>query len=150
MSKINASKFYFEYKGHTVSDLTQFRTITLAERPHKPIIYLAGDSSLDNKHWFSKTVEDTSLEVPSIYSSTLEPPRPKLDVAFWMNHLLGERATCINTAIEESMLRERDHTLLSQDEFIRDNIRAEDVLIVSVGANDVALRPTAMTIFNML
>jgi hypothetical protein len=150
MSKINASKFYFEYKGHTVSDLTHFRTITLAERPHKPIIYLAGDSSLDNKHWFSKTVEDTSLEVPSIYSSTLEPPRPKLDVAFWMNHLLGERATCINTAIEESMLRERDHTLLSQDEFIRDNIRAEDVLIVSVGANDVALRPTAMTIFNML
>jgi hypothetical protein len=67
-----------------------------------------------------------------------------------MNHLLGERATCINTAVEESMLCERDGSLLPQDQFIRDNIRAEDVLIVSVGANDIALYPTNTTSINML
>jgi len=48
------------------------------------------------------------------------------------------------------MLRERDEGLLEHDEFIRDNIRAEDILIVSVGGNDIALKPTAATVRNML
>merc|ERR1719399_2032201 len=38
---------------------------------------------------------------------------------------------------------------MPQDEFIRDNLRADDTLVVSVGGNDIALRPTAATIFNM-
>ncbi|KAH7069176.1 hypothetical protein BKA63DRAFT_102351 [Paraphoma chrysanthemicola] len=149
--KINAAKFYFEYKGHPVEDLALFHSITRAERPGKPVIFLAGDSSLDNKYWLHKTVEDIGVDVPSIYYQTLDKPKPKPDVAFWMNHELGESATCINTAIEESMLRERDDTkLLPQDEFIRDNIRPEDVLIVSVGNNDVAFKPLPSTIWHML
>ncbi|KAH7395354.1 hypothetical protein DE146DRAFT_679082 [Phaeosphaeria sp. MPI-PUGE-AT-0046c] len=135
--KINRAKFYFEYKGHPLSDLATFLDITRAERPGKPIVYLAGDSSLDNKFWLHKSIEDIN-------------PIPKPDVSFWLNHLLGERATCINTAVEESMIRERSQQLISHDEFIRDNMTSDDVLIVSVGGNDVAFKPNACTIFNML
>jgi hypothetical protein len=147
---INTARFYYEWRGHQLSDLGRFHEITRAERPDKPFVYLAGDSSLDNKFWLHKTIEEIGIDVPRIYEETLEKPVPKPDVSFWMNHLLGERATCINTAVEESMLRDRDQKLLSHDEFIRDNLRSNDVLIVSVGANDVALRPLPSTIWHML
>ncbi|KAL5116493.1 hypothetical protein ACEQ8H_005614 [Pleosporales sp. CAS-2024a] len=148
--KINTSRFYVEWKGHQIEDLERFKEITSAERPAKPIVYLAGDSSLDNKYWVHKTVEEVGVQVPTIYEKTLQTPQPRPDVSFWLNHLLGERATCINTSVEESMLRERDKNLLSHDEFIRDNLGAEDVLIVSVGANDVAYKPLPCTIRHML
>jgi hypothetical protein len=149
-SKINSSRFYFEWKGHPIPDLTTFRDITLSERPNRPIIYLAGDSSLDNKYWVDRTSSSLPSTIPEIYHQTLHNPSPKPDVAFWMNHLLGPRSTCINTAVEESMLRDRDTNLLPHDIFIRDNIRPSDILIVSVGANDVALRPASSTIRHML
>lgn len=149
MSKINRSRFYLEWKGHQIQDLITFRAIATAQRPDKPIVYLAGDSSLDNKYWVIPDSE-SRVDVPEIYTHTLDRPTPKHDVAFWMNQCLGDRATCINAAVEESMLRERDQRLLPHDEFIRDNIRAEDVLIVSVGANDIALKPLPCTIRHML
>ena len=148
-SKISCPKFYFEWKGHPIEDLTTFRDITIAERPHKPIIYFAGDSSLDNKYWVNGP-SSPKTEIPDIYNKVFHSLPPKPDVAFWLNQLLQERATCINTAVEESMLRDRDAQLLPHDEFIRDNIRAEDVLIVSVGANDIALKPLPCTIWHML
>ncbi|KAH8640366.1 hypothetical protein IG631_03307 [Alternaria alternata] len=148
---MNCSRFYFEWKGHPIDDLATFRTITLTERPGKPIIYLAGDSSLDNKHWVDKRSPIVPSQLPDIYSQAFKSPVvPKPDVAFWLNNLLEDRATCINTAVEESMLRDRDEMLMSHDEFIRDNIRPNDVLIVSVGANDVALKPNSSTIRHML
>ncbi|KAJ4368424.1 hypothetical protein N0V83_006781 [Neocucurbitaria cava] len=149
-SKINCSKFYFEWKGHPIEDLTTFHNITLEQRPHKPIVYLAGDSSLDNKFWVNRSSDNVPTDVPEIYKKTIKNPVPKPDVALWMNHLLEDRATCINTAVEESMLRDRDDKLLPHDEFIRDNIRAQDVLIVSIGANDIALKPLPCTIRHML
>ncbi|KAJ4344146.1 hypothetical protein N0V95_006308 [Ascochyta clinopodiicola] len=147
--KINRSRFYFEWKGHQIQDIATFHAIATERRPNTPIVYLAGDSSLDNKYWVQSD-KDLQVRVPSIYKHTLDKPTPKPDVAFWMNHFLGDRATCINTAVEESMLRERDQELLSHDEFIRDNITSEDVLIVSVGANDIALKPLPRTIRHML
>merc|ERR1712083_1108471 len=39
--------------------------------------------------------------------------------------------------------------LLPQDEFIRNHITENDVLVVDVGGNDVALRPTAGVILNI-
>ena len=150
-SKINCSRFYFEWKGHPISDLKRFRDIALAERPGKPIIYLAGDSSLDNKYWVDRVCQEGSEDVPKVYEKMFNGAIAlKPDVAFWMNHLLKDRATCINTALEESMLRERDDGLLPHDEFIRDNIRENDILIVSIGANDVVLKPQLATILHML
>ncbi|KAI4618974.1 hypothetical protein J4E83_005925 [Alternaria metachromatica] len=151
MAKISCARFYFEWKGHPVDDLATFRNVTLAERPDKPTVYLAGDSSLDNKHWVDKTSSIVPTHLPGIYDKAFKHPCvPKPDVAFWINSLLEHRATCINTAVEESMLRDRDDVLLPHDEFIRDNIRSNDVLIVSVGANDIALRPNPSTIRHML
>jgi len=153
MSKINASRFFYEWKGHPISDITTFRSTVLSLRPDKPIIYLAGDSSLDNKYWVPSSGprgESLPVPVPEIYHTVLDQPRPKPDIAFWLNHFLGDRATVLNLAVEESLLRDRDTVLLPHDKFIRDNIRSQDVLIVSVGANDVALSPTFATMRSML
>jgi hypothetical protein len=151
-SKINISRFYQQWKGHPITDVTTFRSISLQQRPEAPIIYLAGDSSLDNKYWVPSSGphgEPLPVAVPSIYEAVLDRPTPKPDVAFWLNHFMGDRATTLNLAVEESMLRDRDSALLTHDTFIRDNIRAQDILIVSVGANDVALRPKFATMRNM-
>jgi hypothetical protein len=151
--KINTSRFYFEWKGHTIPDATAFYATTLSLRPNKPIIYLAGDSSFDNKYWVPSSGpggEPLTVEVPEIYRATLDRPHPKPDIAFWLNHFLGGQATTLNLAVEASTLKERDKDLLEHDTFIRDNIRAEDILIVSVGANDIAMRPTLATMRNML
>jgi hypothetical protein len=150
-SKINNSGFYSEWKGHPIRDLIKFRDITHAIRPGKHIIYLAGDSSLDNKAWVSST-DASPTETPEIYSHTFESTsqsRIKPDVGLWLNHLVGDRATCINAAVEESLLRDRDGDLLEHDKFIQDSITKDDILIVSIGANDIALRPNKETMLHM-
>ena len=40
--------------------------------------------------------------------------------------------------------------MLAQDQFVRDHIEATDTLVVSVGGNDVALRPSVATALSML
>ncbi|ORY16874.1 hypothetical protein BCR34DRAFT_475547 [Clohesyomyces aquaticus] len=150
---VNHYAFYNEWKGHRIEHLEMCQSVIQTLRPRKPVVYLAGDSSLDNKAWIPSAGRGGELlpvDVPEIYESILNRPRPKPDVAFWLNHFLGERATALNTAVEESMLRQRFDELLPQDKFIRDNITSDDILIVSVGANDIALRPTYATIWNML
>src|SRR5947207_11327081 len=145
--RINTSRFFNEWKGHPIPDITTFRSTVVSLRPDKPIIYLAGDSSLDNKYWVPSSLP---VPVPEVYRAVLDQPSPKPDIAFWLNHFLGDRATVLNLAVEESLLRDRDTALLPPDKFIRDNIRPQDVLVVSVGANDVALSPTFATMRHML
>jgi lysophospholipase L1-like esterase len=151
--KISTSQFYHEWKGHVISDVSTFRSITLSLRPSKPMIYLAGDSSLDNKYWVPSSGpggEPLPVDVPEIYRAALNRPQPEPDIAFWLNHFLGDRVTTLNLAVEASTLGERDNDLLEHDKFIRDNIRAEDILVVSVGGNDIALKPTSITVRKML
>jgi hypothetical protein len=49
------------------------------------IIFLAGDSSLDNKFWFAD-------QAPSVngYEMFLKPPKSRRDVAYWMNKKLAD------------------------------------------------------------
>lgn len=64
---------------------------------------------------------------------------------------MGDKATAINAAVEESSLGERACCrLLSHDLFIRNNLQSNDVVVVSVGGNDIALKPSLCTIVNML
>ena len=83
----------------------------------------------------------------------------KQDVCYWMN-VEAERmnsvqttlppVATINTAIEATALNNRAMgCLLPQDAFIRDHITEDDVLVVSVGGNDVALQPLLCTCANM-
>jgi hypothetical protein len=146
-TKINAHEFYNEYHGHKISHLKILLGCLKRLNSHRNYIYLAGDSSLDNKFWLSN---ELSLSAINDYQYILEPPLMKPDIAYHMNKLLdGNKYCIINTSIEESTIANRDNCLLNQDQFINENITSNDILIVSVGSNDVALSPTVNTMFHM-
>jgi hypothetical protein len=63
------------------------------------IIYLAGDSSLDNKYWLGNNYK----EPVKSYSGILKCMRP--DISYWLNRKLedqGINAVCVNCAVEAS------------------------------------------------
>jgi hypothetical protein len=167
MASLSTAAYYSEYHGHQISHLervhAQLRSAGCSE-----FVYLAGDSSLDNKHWFfhSNRTKQEQLSKRSIdklsfvadasngYETVLNPPKMVKDVSYWLNHeaqkQYGERKLCtIMTSVEESTVADREGGLLAQDTFLRDHITENDHLIVSVGGNDVALKPTIMTMINM-
>lgn len=164
---IPAGNYYETYHGHKISHLDRVHT-RLRESGVTSFIYLAGDSSLDNKHWFFDMFANkaSQLSGPSDivadavngYEQALAPPFMVKDVCYWLNVECSQRSearglphtAAINTAVEESCLSARESDgLLPQDEFIRHHITGDDVLVVDVGGNDVALRPTAGVILNM-
>lgn len=152
-NKIKTARFYHQWAGHPIDDMARFRSKAASMRPGQPIVYLAGDSSLDNKYWvpvIGPHGEESPVAVPKIYKEILQTPFPRPDVALWLNHFLGDRGTALNLAVEATMLRERDTDLLEHDKFIRDNITSNDILIVSIGGNDVAMKPTFTTLLHML
>lgn len=116
---------------------------------HDGIIFLAGDSSMDNKEW----IVDWADAVNG-YERFVDPPTMKRDVCYWMNAEAQRRASglaCLNTAIEATTLSNRACcSLLEQDVFIRDNITENDYLVVSVGGNDIALMPNLCTALNLV
>jgi hypothetical protein len=159
--KISSVDFYATYSGHKVPFLKKL--LPRLRESSESLVWTAGDSSLDNKYWFP----DTAPAVGA-YQDALEPPTSKCDVVYWLNVLLQEqnsehatpqtppttqtggrtkqKMAAINTAVEATTLNQRTRKLLPQDVFLRDNIRSEDTLIVSVGGNDVALAPCPCTI----
>lgn len=152
VKKVNPLPFFAEWAGHPIADLHTAHAAIRGARPGKSIVWLVGDSSLDNKAWVPSSGpggQPLPGTVPDVYSCFLSSPKPKPDVAFFLNQILDHKASVINAAVEASLLRQRKSTLLSHDEFVRDHIRSEDVLIVSVGANDIALSPTPATARHM-
>ena len=161
-AKVSARRFYGEYHGHQIRDL-QILYPRLRENCDS-LLWTAGDSSLDNKYWFS----DHKPAVEGVYRDVLDPPTSNADVTYWLNYLAlqqrqrrrqqksrinnggGERLAAINTAVEATTLNERTRRLRPQDRFLRDNMQPNDVLVVSVGGNDVALAPLPCTIFSIL
>jgi lysophospholipase L1-like esterase len=154
---IPSEEFYREYHGHRVEHLERLlshlvrRSTNASTGPGPPrVIWTAGDSSLDNKYWFPDQVS----AVPA-YRDILDPPVMKPDVTYWLNHFLDEssppptKTVAINAAVEASTINERTFRLRPQDAFLRDNLRQQDVLIVSVGGNDVALCPLPCTILSI-
>lgn len=149
--KINSDAFYGVYHGHKVRHLRTLLPYLRSSSDY--LIWTAGDSSLDNKYWF----EDRAPAVGA-YAQVLDPPTSICDITYWLNYLALQRqeqkpnepkVATINTAVEATTLNERWYALRSQDRFLRDNIGSEDVLVVSVGGNDVALLPTPCTILAM-
>lgn len=150
-TKIN--NFYSSYRGHSIRDLSVlFKALKSHDdvrNQRRSIIWLAGDSSLDNKFWFS----DRAGAVNG-YESVLSPPVSVQDIAYWLNveaELHELPYVAINCAVEESTIGQRSCAqLLDQDKFISEHVDDNDVLVVSVGGNDIALKPTVCTIVNML
>jgi hypothetical protein len=160
--------YYQVWSGHTVEQLTVVRDGLLAQGKTR-FIYFAGGSSTDNKRWlfrpqgWNNAQREHTHEVPTRYQipadclvpavngmeHVLKPAQSVPDVCHWLNFELAQAGedsndmAAIMTSVEESLLRNRSGTkLLPQDAFIRDHIAADDVLVVSVGGNDVALSPT--------
>lgn len=164
--RMESSTFYWNYHGHRIQDLDHLHA-SLKQTTGRSFVWLAGDSGLDNKHWLFQGEKmdpkimfksDISAAAINGYEEVLEPPRMVKDVCYWLNAGLhaklsaaGAPSVCaINTAIEESTLGERlEKGLLPQDEFLRDHLGEDDVIIVHVGGNDIALRPTVWTSINM-
>lgn len=106
---------------------------------------MAGDSSLDNKYW----IKNDFMGAENGYECILNPPLMLPDICYHLNDNLSNYYT-INTAIEASTLMDRQNGLLPQDKIIQEYITNNDVLIVSIGGNDIALKPSVKTIYNML
>lgn len=155
MQTINSSEFYNTYYGHTCDHLQKLYNNIKSE--NRNIIYLAGDSSLDNKYWLPR-----GIIAPAVngYEKILNPPIMKPDVSYHLNNYLASmdsniKYTAINCAVEESTIAmrisENEYTnLLPQDKFIKDHITKDDILIVSLGGNDIALKPSIRTIWNII
>jgi hypothetical protein len=153
MSTIPSSDYYRNYHGHLINHLeTVYSRIKeiKAGNDSAGIIYLAGDSSLDNKFWLSSVS-------PAVngYESILNPPVCVDDVAHLLNKEIVRRGlmdqyTAINAAVEESTLGQRAcRSLTKQDAFIKSHVAPNDSVVISVGGNDIALRPTCCTILNL-
>lgn len=149
---VPSSNFYATFHGHNVHFLAAIHRALKSK--HRGCIYLAGDSSLDNKYWLHGV-----RDAVNGYETVLQPPTMKPDVCYWLNYYLAQQSSAslfaLNTSVEATTLGQRDQGWFSsglqeQDLFIRDNITEEDYLIVSVGGNDVALAPSFCTIVSIL
>lgn len=152
---VNNKNFYGHWAGHQVAALCTIHTHQTEAAPGGHFIFLAGDSSLDNKAWLRAQTNDVHRRsCVNGYQDIFEEDWMLPDVAYHMNDLLAQKGRhymTINAAVEASTLAERlsPDTAYLQDAFIRDRITKNDILVVSVGANDVVLRPSLMTILNM-
>lgn len=142
--------FYQEFHGHCTDHLEEsLAVLRKTGRKSRSCIYLAGDSSLDNKYWFTNTASAING-----YEKLLSPSKMRKDVAFFLNSELVKRKEteyfALNCAVEESTVESRAGGLLPQDQIIRDSIQENDILVVSVGGNDIALAPSLQTILSIL
>jgi len=168
ISGVDAVEFYSEYHGHRLEHLSQL-VRSLRQQGVNELVWLAGDSTLDNKYWlYSGEHPDllpgaTNYTAAAIngYEHVLVPPRMVMDVAYQLNNALKEKLSSgvhgcqqiavVNTSYEEGTLSDRaGDKLLPQDAFIRNHIRPQDILVVSVGGNDVALKPSVKTAMSAL
>eukprot|EP00919_Chromeraceae_sp_WS-2016_P057661 GHVR01136673.1.p1 GENE.GHVR01136673.1~~GHVR01136673.1.p1 ORF type:complete len:366 (+),score=75.28 GHVR01136673.1:28-1125(+) len=160
---VDASEYYANWDGHPVEQLEQVHRALRAQQKHS-LIFLAGDSSLDNKHWLwqgtkspHSIIHDTSHAFTNNacngYETVLRPPIMLQDVCYYLNKesmLVSGSVACINTSVEATTLGQREHCgLTSQDIFIKDNITNNDYLVVSIGGNDIALSPSIFTVCNL-
>lgn len=149
--RVASADYFGEYHGHLIEHLEVVHTALRGPDGQRPIIWLAGDSSLDNKHWL---LGQPRVRPVDAMRSVLEPPRSVPDVAHQLAAECERRGlpyAVINCAVEESTLGARcgGSELLPQDRFLRDHLRTSDIVVVSVGGNDVALRPTFSTVTSM-
>lgn len=169
MSMIEAGRYYSTYHGHR-TDLIEkaLKSLRDSHDDSSIAIFLAGDSSLDNKTWlFNQGApadhwRPASAHAPAVngYEEILRPPRMVCDVTFWMNQILADmraNAFVVNTAIEATLLAARVGGvqccvfptcggLYDQDYLIQERIRPCDMLVISIGGNDIALAPSIFTV----
>ena len=137
--------FYDTYHGHELQHLDAVHAAVRQPAGgvgERAVVFLAGDSSLDNKYWFRDNAPATNG-----YEAILDPPVSRQDIAYWLNKHIADRGlgpglAALNCSIEESTLNQRAcGALRDQDRFLKEHVRAGDTVVVSVGGNDIALAP---------
>lgn len=170
---VEAGKFYSTYHGHGTNALDKaLKSLRDTHDDSAVAIFLAGDSSLDNKTWIfnqgapAEAWRPASAHAPATngYEEVLRPSRMVCDVTYWMNQILADirgNAFVLNTAIEATLLASRVGGvqccicptcggLYDQDHLIRERIRPNDMLVISVGGNDIALAPSIFTVLALV
>ncbi len=142
---LKSCQFYNSFYGHKIEDLKIVKEKLDSQKSNKNYIYLVGDSSLDTKHW-------TGIWNPSLngYEKIFE--NMKTDVSFYINKKLQDKNIpyiCLNAAVECATISSKNLQLNDQDLFVSQNITSNDILVVSIGGNDIALAPSFNTILNM-
>lgn len=84
----------------------------------------------------------------SVRVSSTQPSTQQVSCRYQRTAFDHFKTNTLNNAIavEATTLNERCRRLRPQDKFIQDNISSQDVLVVSIGGNDIALAPTPCTI----
>jgi hypothetical protein len=152
---MNSVNFYSNYYGHRVQYIKKLHEHIKTIIPNGSIVYLAGDSSLDNKHY---TLSSPWVTAINNYESILNPPLMTQDICYHLNSCIINNSnlfnlsnySVINCAVEEATVGSKKYGLNVQDKFIQNNITPDDILIVSIGGNDLALHPSISTMYNML
>mmetsp|Transcript_44811 Transcript_44811/g.74366 ORF Transcript_44811/g.74366 Transcript_44811/m.74366 type:complete len:444 (+) Transcript_44811:232-1563(+) len=160
-TEINSEEFYANYYGHTMEMLDTLETaLRASSSAERTVIWLVGDSTGDNKFWVAQAGGIWRQAVNG-YQNILSPPLMKGDVAFWMNSELvahgAVHAVAINAAVEESAIGAvppadgrsnlgRDGPLIEWDSFVHTRMQPQDIVVVTLGGNDVALWPSQETI----
>ena len=139
--KITPDKFYSDTNGHSPKYL---QTICNKFRQNKNFVFLAGDFTLDNKKAISKYVEAVNG-----YEEILHPPESIPDITFHLNTFsskLDNKNLIINCTTGNNTLNEHDFSskisMNQQDQIIIDNIKQDDILVISIGSNDIISKPT--------
>lgn len=137
---VDQRRFYAEYHGHPPEQLEA--VVRSLREQGKTLIWLAGDSSLDNKYWFHE-----SSPALNGYEHILSPAVMKQDVSYWLNAAALEKSqqggngpplACVNTAIEATSLNDRACSKLwAQDELIREHIGPDDILCVTTQTDTI-------------
>lgn len=144
-------KFYDPYYGHPLKILN-FLKQEFEEKQFN-FIYFLGDSTLDNKHW----VRNKPQKSLPLFEKNLEYMLP--DISFFMNKKLyenNEKYICLNFAVEENHLKNRNNStnnnlipLNGWEDYVSSNLTENDILIVSIGGNDLALKLNIPIILNL-
>jgi hypothetical protein len=137
--EIDRNEYYDNYIGQTLEHLQVVHRTLTQQRPN--IMWLAGDSSFDNKFW--REVKSSSAPAINGYERVLSG-NMKRDMCYAVNAEIRSQGlaswACINTAVEESSLNLRSAgRLTEQDEFLRDHLQPDDTILVSVGGNGMCV-----------
>lgn len=145
--RIRSDSFYSEYHGHSIDDLEVIHDRLRSYG--KKVVWLVGDSSLDNKHWlfpdggWSKTFPNNlCADACNGYERFLNPPKSIQDVCYHLNSLLPSNYAAINCAIEERAVSDG---ISAHDTFVRNHMQDGDVVIISLGGNDLVLKSSLLT-----
>jgi hypothetical protein len=146
MSIPSIENFYENEFGHKKEDLN-FLYGKIYEDRAREFIFLAGDNTFDNKILNNlETVEINDVDKKLRgYEKVFSKCKP--DVAYQMNKLLisntiqREPIACINCASKNNKIGlkyiNNKKIVNTQEEFIQEKISENDILIVSIGLNDI-------------